>query len=216
MEGARAVKLAAAAANANAPLRLAPTAAVRMTPACALARNRQRVAGSAATSAVRARAARPAVRALAAGGSSCGGCCASGVCTTPSNSALRRERHCLQCVPRLARMLDARQVRLRRDLVSQRLLRRRRQVPNAVRRQLWSGGRRVLGLRQRPGVLRGQVRLQRDVVPHRLLQRKHVHHRGNELCVRFDRFGLSDLRHPSALQRRQLRLRRHLVPQRLL
>ncbi len=131
---------------------------------------------------------------------------------------VRRRRRVVHDVRQHAGV-QRRQVRLRRGLVSERLLRLERAVPRVGHWVVRDGRRGVRRLQRDAGVQRRQVRLRRDLLPERLLQRNDLRavRLGDRGHVRRGRRRLRRLRDGPALQqRRQVRLRRDLLPERLL
>ena len=108
------------------------------------------------------------------------------------------------------------QVRVRRRVVSQRLLRQQRQMPNLDHGHVRHGWRGLRGLRHWTGLHGRHVWLHRCVMRDRLLQWHELRYQPNQLGLWRGRRRLRYLRHRSALQWNGLRVRRHLVPERLL
>ena len=85
---------------------------------------------------------------------------------------MRRERHGVRGLRSAAVLLFAGEMRVRRDILPQWVLRLEREVSNVVDGKLRPGRRSLCCLRQRTGVLCGEMPLQFYVVRERLLQRE--------------------------------------------
>jgi hypothetical protein len=133
---------------------------------------------------------------------------------------VRRERRRMRGVRSEPGMQHARHLRVRRQHMPERLLRRHRQLPDVEQRHLRDRRRRVHGVQRQSTVRRdGPVRLQHEIVPRWLLRGLDMHGPSKRVA-RAMRRGRRHLRGvcPGAALRRHgsVRVRRNLMPHRLL